>query len=243
MHPLISVITVTYNAELTLESTILSVINQSHKEVEYIIIDGGSTDGTLDIIRKYADQISCWISEPDKGIYDAMNKGCKLAKGNWIYFLGSGDVLLPNAFNQLLNNTNDLSKIYYGNVRFIPSGRILDGKFNKIKITYHNIPHQAILYPRNVFISHQYNLKYKLFADYVLNLELFSDSNFSFSYTDCIVADYLEGGASSNIYSDVNFWNNRNKLIVDNLGLHYLCVYLLLENCRKIYRFFFPVKR
>ena len=86
-YPLISVITVSYNAVLTIEQTILSVINQTYLNIEYIIIDGGSTDGTVNVIKKYADKIAYWVSESDKGIYDAMNKGIAYSHGEY-YGLG-----------------------------------------------------------------------------------------------------------------------------------------------------------
>lgn len=79
----ISVVTVCYNAADTIEKTMLSVLNQTYHDIEYIIIDGGSTDGTVEIIRKYADRIAYWVSEPDKGIYDAMNKGKKIRNKRW----------------------------------------------------------------------------------------------------------------------------------------------------------------
>ncbi len=91
--PLISVVTVAYNAVATIEQTILSVINQTYPNIEYIIIDGGSTDGTVNIIKKYMDHIAYWVSEPDKGIYDAMNKGGIRATGTFIQFLNAGDWL------------------------------------------------------------------------------------------------------------------------------------------------------
>src|SRR5476649_2919376 len=87
---LLTVITIVLNGVNILERTILSVINQSYVSIEYIIIDGGSTDGSLDIIKKYESNIDHWISEPDKGLYDAMNKGIKMAKGEWINFMNAG---------------------------------------------------------------------------------------------------------------------------------------------------------
>lgn len=87
----ISVVTVCYNAVETLEETMLSVLHQTYPDIEYIIIDGGSTDGTVDIIKKYADRLAYWVSEPDKGIYDAMNKGIDIATGDYINFMNAGD--------------------------------------------------------------------------------------------------------------------------------------------------------
>ena len=95
---LISVVTVSYNAVSTIEQTILSVINQTYPHIEYIIIDGGSTDGTVDVIKKYADKITYWVSEPDKGIYDAMNKGLRRVRGDWCVFMNSGDILYNLSF-------------------------------------------------------------------------------------------------------------------------------------------------
>ena len=118
--PLISIVTVSYNAVATIEQTILSVINQTYPNIEYIIIDGGSKDGTIDIIRKYADQIAYWVSEPDEGIYDAMNKGIKIATGEWINFMNCGDSFLDmkvlnKIFISSILNEYEGVDILYGN--------------------------------------------------------------------------------------------------------------------------------
>ena len=95
--PLISVITVVFNGARTLEQTINSVLAQDYENVEYIIVDGGSKDGTLNIIRNYEEKIDCWLTESDKGIYDAMNKGLDITGGDWVLFLGADDALYDNA--------------------------------------------------------------------------------------------------------------------------------------------------
>lgn len=117
----ISIITVCYNTASTIEKTILSVINQSYKDLEYIIIDGNSKDGTVDVIKKYSKSIAYWVSEPDKGIYDAMNKGIKIATGDYICFMNAGDTFY-NASTimdvvKYINKSNP--DIIYGDTNFI----------------------------------------------------------------------------------------------------------------------------
>ena len=105
MEKILTIITVVFNADKSIENTILSVIEQKkrykNRNIEYIIIDGKSTDNTIDIIKKYNQYIDFWISEPDKGIYDAMNKGIDIAKGEYIFFLGADDILLNLPLNIL----------------------------------------------------------------------------------------------------------------------------------------------
>ena len=93
LQPTFSIITITYNAVRLVEQTLLNVLSQSYPNIEYIVIDGGSTDGTVDIIRRYESGLAYWVSEPDKGIYDAMNKGLQKATGDYVWFINAGDTL------------------------------------------------------------------------------------------------------------------------------------------------------
>lgn len=113
----ISVVTVCYNAVNTIEKTISSVINQTYSDIEYIIIDGGSKDGTIELIKKYADYITYWVSESDSGIYHAMNKGIEAATGEWINFMNSGDIFATRDViqNIFASNINENTDIIYGN--------------------------------------------------------------------------------------------------------------------------------
>ena len=175
---IISVITVCYNAKSNLEKTILSVLNQTYSNIEYIIIDGGSTDGTIDIIKRYDDKITYWQSEPDNGIYDAMNKAVNLITGDWIYFLGADDLIYDCLGEIVPLLTKDT--IVYGNVLYRKSNNKYGGKFNSFKLISKNIPHQALFYPASVFEIYKFNLKYKLYADYYLNLQCWKDIKFKF---------------------------------------------------------------
>lgn len=125
-NPLITIITVSYNIVSKIEETILSVINQDYHNIEYIVIDGGSTDGTVDIIKKYVDKIAYWVSEKDNGIYDAINKGIDLANGEWIGILNCGDVYASNnVLTRLFSNGNndDIGVIFGDSIEVSSQGK------------------------------------------------------------------------------------------------------------------------
>lgn len=177
---IISIIIATYNAEKTLKQCLDSIIPQLTNECELLIIDGDSKDNTSQIIHLYKDIISYTISEPDNGIYDAWNKGVKVAKGNWIMFIGADDILLPNALNQYLNiirQTDNIDLYDYicahnqhidqkGNILKIIGGNPQWNIFRKRM----NVAHVASLHNKcNLFgqIGY-YDLSYKICADYEL---------------------------------------------------------------------------
>ena len=111
----ISIITITYNSEKTLEDTIQSVARQNYPDLEYIIVDGGSKDATLDTVKKYSNVVTKWISEPDKGISDAFNKGIKIASGELIGIINSDDMLTDNSLNIIAKNIKPETDVIYGN--------------------------------------------------------------------------------------------------------------------------------
>lgn len=224
----ISVITVCFNAISTLEKTILSVLNQSYPNIEYIIIDGGSTDGSVDIIKKYADRLFYWVSEPDKGIYDAMNKATSVATGDFLYFIGADDDLVSTIIlSRIAENLKEKNTIYYGKVRFIPSQKIYGPKINKFRFSFMNIPHQAIFYPKHVFSKYKYDLSYPLFADYMLNINCYLDKSLRFCYINEVVCNFFSCGASSNSKRDINFRQEFPRFVYDRMGVFYFL-------CRKI---------
>lgn len=219
-NPRISVITVCYNAAKTLENTILSVINQTYKNIEYIVVDGASTDGTIDLINKYCEKIACFFSEPDNGIYDAMNKGIKLASGDYVYFLNAGDVLFDADVLRTIAYYLDGKSVYYGDAYTrdslgdIQGFRI--GPFSKYRLARTNICHQAIFYPTEWISKDLYNLKYRLLADYVMNIKLWRRVKFVYISIPIII---YEGGGISDIEIDDAFKKNRRRLILRYLGI------------------------
>ena len=219
----ISIITVCLNAVNTIEKTINSVISQSYPYIEYIIIDGLSTDGTLDIINKYKDKITHLISEKDNGIYDAMNKGIKFASGKFVYFLGGDDILNTDIIREVEPYLNSNSKtIYYGQVILKPQNKLYGKNFSKYKLLRKNLSHQSIFYPQEVFLDYSFNCKYKISADWDLNLKLVA-TGWYFKYINLIIAEFNTQGVSSKV--DAEFLEDRKNLVKMYFGIKELLFY------------------
>jgi glycosyltransferase involved in cell wall biosynthesis len=215
--PKISIITVTFNASLSLEQTIDSVVKQSYKNIEFIIVDGGSTDGTVDLLKKYEGQITHWISEPDHGVYDAMNKAVTMATGSWVYFLGSGD-LLVDGLDNIAPLLVDKNCIYYGDVYRQDLSAVYGGKFSGFRLAVSNICHQAIFYPAGVFRKRKYDLKYKIQADHAFNMLCYGDKQYRFKHFPIIVCLY-EGNGYSDKVLDYSFFEDKIKLVKSNFSI------------------------
>lgn len=213
-----SIIIATHNAAKSLSKTLDSILSQIYKDYEVIIIDGASSDGTRGLIENYEKKFNGklrWKSELDKGIYDAMNKGIGMAKGEWIYFLGSGDVLydadvLDSIFDAIRKKPAD---VIYGNVQWGDSKTIYDGKFSKLKLIEKNICHQAIFFNKKIFKKlGKFDLKYKTGADYVFNMKWFNEKSIIKKYIGRTIAIYDVTGSSSKNY-DSRFWSERRAII------------------------------
>jgi glycosyltransferase involved in cell wall biosynthesis len=135
------------------------------------VMDGGSTDGTLQILKRHDAGIDLWRSAPDAGIYDAMNKLLQMATGDWLLFIGADDELLASP-SALLRHCRQPDTVYYGDVRIRASGRVSGGRFSRYRLMQQNICHQAILYPRSAYKTKAYDLGCGLLADHRYNIEL-----------------------------------------------------------------------
>lgn len=204
----ISIITVSFNSAKTLQCTIQSIRNQNNKNIEYIVIDGGSKDGTLEIIKQNKDIISTWISEPDKGIYDALNKGLGLAKGEIIGLVHSGDTLANKDVLYRINRIFETEKcdILYGNTEcFLPSYPLrvvrIDrgGPFIKNKFRRGWMPSHPTVYCKKEIFNKlgNYRLDLKIAADYEFLLRTMYFNEYKISYIDSIIYRYELGGTSS----------------------------------------------
>jgi glycosyltransferase involved in cell wall biosynthesis len=213
--PLITVITVTLDAARVLENAIHSVASQSYPNVEYVVVDGGSSDGTLDILRSHEDVVDLWVSEKDAGVYDAMNKGVRLSRGAWILFLGADD-LLVDCLATVATHLSDPNTIVYGDVYWKGFHELYAGEFSPWRLLNQNICHQAIFYPRSVFDAYKFDPKYRLCADHFLNIQCLADPRFQLRHVPVLVALYSDAGMSTG-GSDAAFARDVKALVREHM--------------------------
>jgi hypothetical protein len=221
--PLITVITVVFNGAKYLENTIKSIINQTYPNIEYIIIDGGSTDGTLDVIKKYEDYIDYWVSEPDKGIYDAMNKGIILSNGEWLNFMNCGD-----SFSSVDILSNIFTSVNLKNIDLIYSDIKIGDNFVYIcDIKKNKIIHQSLIYKKILHNEFGFYLNNKkvMVSDYIFFM--LSKNKKWFKYDKPISNYNIEGVSNRNIIMHVKQKIGAD-LIFGNIGVLKSCIMLLL---------------
>lgn len=195
----LSIITINYNNKEGLCKTIKSVTNLSYTDYEYIIIDGGSTDGSVDVIKNNVEHITYWISEKDNGVYHAMNKGIVVAKGEYCIFMNSGDTFhAPNVLNSITEYHEDIicGKVLKGD-NTTPCGH------NKTEITLidlmrGSLPHQAMFIKRELLVKYPYDENYKILSDWKFCLQTIIFENCTYRNTNLIIANYDTSGISTN---------------------------------------------
>ena len=233
----ISIITVCYNSAATLEKTILSVAGQTHSNIEYLIVDGNSKDGTLDIIKKHEEKITKWISEPDKGLYDAMNKGIAMATGDIVGILNSDDTFYSNTV------LAEIAAFHTDNAIDVSVGTIMQHKENgkvvrvysskywspeKLRIGFMP-PHPSIFFKRELFEKYgYYQLDFFIGADYELITRYFLKHQISWKYFDLTTTSMLVGGLSSSGLSSYLLISKEIKkaLIRNDIKFNYLNIQL-----------------
>lgn len=199
----ISVITVNYNDKQGLKKTIESVVNQCLKEFEFIIVDGGSTDGGKELIESYKDKIDYWVSEPDNGIYNAMNKGIKVAKGEFVIFMNSGDTfanseILQKVENELVNEFD----IYYGDYNRVKTNSVRKKTYpEKLSFSFFytgSLSHQSTFIRRKLFDDiFLYNEEYKIASDWEFFVYAICYKNIPYKYLKMTISDFDFSGISS----------------------------------------------
>ncbi len=216
-RPLISVITVVKNGVATLEQALNSVLGQTYAPLEYIVYDGGSRDGTLDLLRRYDDRITYWCSQADAGLYDAMNRAVDGARGDWLLFLGADDLLRPG-FSAAAAQCREANTLYYGDVYLPHRGRFYDGRFSAAKLARQNICQQAIFYPRAVFAQYRFDTRYSILADWALNMRCHHDARFRFHYVPEVIAEFNDRTGVSSLRKDDQFLRDYLALLRANFS-------------------------
>lgn len=235
----LTIITATYNSGETLERYLKSVVSQLNDSCELIIIDGGSSDNTVEIISNYSQYLSYWISEPDKGVYDAWNKAITVSKGEWITFIGSDDELCPGAITkyfEFINSSNQNEDLICGKINLIrKSGlppKIIGEPWNWERLKYRkwSLAHPGMLHHRNLFKKNgMYDINYKICGDVEFLVRIGPDIKASF--IDFCFVNMYQGGLSGTYKSIYEGYKARcgvlNPIVNNLILLRFTCRYIL----------------
>ena len=218
-RPYLSIITVNLNNRLGLEKTIISVINHTLTDYEFLIFDGGSTDGSMEVIAAYAHRLNYWVSEPDRGIYHAMNKGIGQATGEYCLFLNSGDWLVDeHVLTSIFVNVHT-ADILVGDCNISENGTVVFVAKPSAKLTLksfvrNTIPHQSTFIKRDLFARFGlYDESYKLHADYDFWLRTIIIGQCSVEKLNRTVADYNTAGLSSDVTNNPDIHREATEIL------------------------------
>lgn len=230
--PKLTIITINYNNLEGLKKTFDSVFMQTYQDFEYIVIDGDSTDGSKEYIIKNADKINFWVSEKDKGIYDALNKGIKNANGEFIIFINSGDSLYSPSVLKILSDVDHKYDIAYGDTNLIyRDGREIIKKYpencNLLFLLKDTVQHQGTRIRKDLLTNKTYSLDYKIISDWVWFFDAYFKKN-SFFHVNEVLANFVLDGISS---------TNTKQLLIERehfLSNNYPDYYLLYQELKKL---------
>lgn len=247
----ISIITINYNNAEGLEKTILSVVSQSYKNIEYIVVDGGSEDDSKNVILKNEPYISCWVSEKDNGIYHAMNKGIKYSTGDYLLFLNSGDILMDNDVIGKMITYLDKDIVYGDLIQQISTEEEVYCDFpDKIEFSYlfeKYLPHPSLFIKLDLFKKNgYYDEKYKIVADWAFYVKAIGKCGATYRHAPLVISRYNMEGISSKPENFIKIEEERRMFLKSEFDLYYqdYVEYRNLKNKMsalkrsKIYRFF-----
>lgn len=224
---MLSIVIPTFNSEGCIRVALTSVLSQSYVDWEVLVMDGGSVDSTIAVANSFHDDRIRVFSEPDNGVYDAMNKGIDHAKGEWLYFLGSDDYLLNEHVLESVFTHDSNADILYGDVESPHLRKEYSGEWHIHQIKY-NRCHQCIFYKKWLFDEFgKYELKYTVLADRAFNLKVFFNRSVKAQYLPVKIAHFSSGGLSSMTKDEV-FYQDFSSIVLENL-------YWKLDSSQKIF--------
>lgn len=231
--PKFSIITINYNNLEGLKKTFDSVFMQTYQDFEYIVIDGGSTDGSKELIKQNADKITHWVSESDKGIYDALNKGIKIANGEFIIFINSGDSLFEPNTLKILSEADSKYDVVYGNTNLIfPDGKeiikIYPENCDLLFFLKDTVQHQGTRIKKELFSKNIYSTEYKIISDWAWFFDRFIEKN-SFFYINEVIANFVLDGISS---TNVDLLQEERIHFLKNNHFDYFLIHEEIANLR-----------